>query len=476
VDARPTRPHLSTPVIVRLLAVLVAADLVVAGVTRFANLHKVVASEDGRWVDYVSALGALLVPPLLLACWWGYRHLTAAAAAAAMARTEGDGLRAFTATSHDWLWHADTDLVFTFSSPAVADVLGYQPGEVVGRSMLDLVHPDDAATVLASTGRANGSGDGWRDIELRWRHRDGHDVALQGSGTPVRDEAGTLVGFSGARRPAPVGEQHRRDTVAARRRVQQILDDGDLRIALQPIVDLNRNRWVAAEALARFPDGRGPDQWFADAHTAGLSVDLELLALRAALDLLPDLPPDVTLAINASPTLILEPRLPTTLAALGPDLARITLEITEHAAVTAYDEIRDMLAPLRERGMRLAVDDTGAGYASFSHVLSLRPDDIKLDRSLVAGIDSDAARRAFVTAIVLLALELGAAVTGEGVETPGELATLNTLGVDRAQGYHLARPTLSPATWGSWQQRRWLTPHGAGSSVGITAERSGPRP
>jgi EAL domain-containing protein (putative c-di-GMP-specific phosphodiesterase class I) len=90
--------------------------------------------------------------------------------------------------------------------------------------------------------------------------------------------------------------------------------------------------------------------------------------------------------------------------------------------------------------MRLAVDDTGAGYASFAHVLRLRPDDIKLDRSLVAGIDSDAARRAFVTAIVLLALELEAAVTGEGVETPGELATLNTLGVDRAQGYHLGSP------------------------------------
>jgi predicted signal transduction protein with EAL and GGDEF domain len=108
--------------------------------------------------------------------------------------------------------------------------------------------------------------------------------------------------------------------------------------------------------------------------------------------------------------------------------------------------------------LRLAVGDTGAGYASFAHVLSLRPDDIKLDRSLVAGIDSDAARRAYDTAIVLLALELGAAVTGEGVETPDELATLNTLGVDRAQGYHLGRPTLSRATWDSWQQRRWLPP------------------
>jgi EAL domain-containing protein (putative c-di-GMP-specific phosphodiesterase class I) len=162
------------------------------------------------------------------------------------------------------------------------------------------------------------------------------------------------------------------------------------------------------------------------------------------------------MSLNASPTLILDPAFATTLQASGVDLARVTVEITEHAAVAGYDDIRRALAPLREHGVRLAVDDTGAGYASFNHVLRLRPDIIKLDRSLLTDINIDPARRAFVTAIVLLALELDATVTGEGVETQEELDTLLTLGVEHAQGYYLARPDIGPATWQSWATRSWL--------------------
>ena len=108
------------------------------------------------------------------------------------------------------------------------------------------------------------------------------------------------------------------------------------------------------------------------------------------------------------------------------------------------------------------MDDTGAGYASFAHVLRLRPDVIKLDRSLLADIDHDAARRAFVTAVVLMALELGARVTAEGVETAAELDTLAALGVDTVQGFLLARPSTDPAVWARWAGRDWLGAHGAG--------------
>jgi EAL domain-containing protein (putative c-di-GMP-specific phosphodiesterase class I) len=134
------------------------------------------------------------------------------------------------------------------------------------------------------------------------------------------------------------------------------------------------------------------------------------------------------------------------------------LEITEHAAVTEYDDIMDALLVLRERGVQLAVDDMGAGYASFSHVLKLRPDDIKLDRSMIVNIAADPAKRAFVTAIVLLALELDATLTAEGVETPEELATVESLGVDHAQGFHLGRPDILASTWRSWSGRRWMAP------------------
>jgi EAL domain-containing protein (putative c-di-GMP-specific phosphodiesterase class I) len=212
------------------------------------------------------------------------------------------------------------------------------------------------------------------------------------------------------------------------------------------------------EALTRFPDGRGPDAWFREAAELGLGLDLELLAVNAALGRVPDLPPDIGISVNASPSLILDSRLAEAIYASGIAPDRLTLEITEHAAVTEYDEITASLLVLRERGVHLAVDDTGAGYASFSHVLKLRPDIIKLDRSMVVDIAGDPARRAFVTAVVLLALELNASITAEGVETPAELDTLVDLGVDHAQGYYLARPDTQTSSWRSWTDRRWLAP------------------
>jgi EAL domain-containing protein (putative c-di-GMP-specific phosphodiesterase class I) len=257
---------------------------------------------------------------------------------------------------------------------------------------------------------------------------------------------------------APVPADFGRDVVSTRTRMLDLLDRASLTIALQPIIDIQRDRWVAVEALARFPDGRGPDTWFREAAELGLGVDLELLAVNAALRRVPDLPQDIGISLNASPSLILDPRLAEALNSSGISLDRLTLEITEHAAVTEYDEITSALLLLRERGVLLAVDDTGAGFASFSHVLKLRPDIIKLDRSMVVDINGDPARRAFVTAVVLLALELDATITAEGVETYDELDTLVALGADHAQGYYLARPDTLRSTWQSWANRRWLAP------------------
>ena len=115
------------------------------------------------------------------------------------------------------------------------------------------------------------------------------------------------------------------------------------------------------------------------------------------------------------------------------------------------------LAPLRERGIRLAIDDTGAGFASLSHVLKLRPNIIKIDRSLITHITSDPARRSLVTALILLALDLEATVTAEGIETPSELETLATLGVDLGQGYLLGRPSVDQKLWQRWSARSWVT-------------------
>jgi EAL domain-containing protein (putative c-di-GMP-specific phosphodiesterase class I) len=122
------------------------------------------------------------------------------------------------------------------------------------------------------------------------------------------------------------------------------------------------------------------------------------------------------------------------------DLSRVLLEITEHASVSDYDRLIEILAPLRALGLRIGVDDAGAGYASMRHILSIEPDLLKLDISLTRGIDRDLKRRALASALIALARETRISILAEGVETASELQTLRALGVTKAQGYYLARP------------------------------------
>ncbi|WP_432484506.1 sensor domain-containing phosphodiesterase [Kineococcus esterisolvens] len=232
------------------------------------------------------------------------------------------------------------------------------------------------------------------------------------------------------------------DAAAAQR--QAVLDRlaaldaaGGPRIVYQPVVELRTSQPVGAEALSRFPAGTAtPDAWFADAATVGAGADLELRAVRTALTGLPHLPGFVS--VNLSPTTLTEPGFVRALA--GVPLDRVVVEITEHAAIDDYAGLLAALAPLRAAGLRVAVDDTGAGYASLRHVLAILPDFVKLDISLVRGLDGDRSRRALAAGLVTFAEATEAAIIAEGIETAEELAVLQALGVSHGQGYHLARP------------------------------------
>ena len=119
---------------------------------------------------------------------------------------------------------------------------------------------------------------------------------------------------------------------------------------------------------------------------------------------------------------------------------RLVLELTEHAVVQDYASLQVALHPLRQRGVRVAIDDAGAGYASMRHILQVRPDIIKLDMSLTRGIDQDFQRRAMASALIAFARETGSVIVAEGVETEAELAQLKRLGAANAQGFLLGRP------------------------------------
>ncbi|MES2318159.1 MAG: EAL domain-containing protein [Pseudomonadota bacterium] len=223
-----------------------------------------------------------------------------------------------------------------------------------------------------------------------------------------------------------------------------VLAGGHVHMLYQPVIDVDRQRVVGYEALARFSaePARSPDLWFGEAHTVELGARLEMLAVEKAIEGLDRIAPDAYLALNVPPQTIACGALEAGLAAAP--LERLVLEVTEHSSIGDYGMIGEALAPLRKRGLRLAVDDAGSGYASFRHILKLKPDVIKLDQSLIRDIDHDPAGRALAAALITFARETGSAVVAEGVETDAELATLRALGVHTAQGYLLGRPAALP--------------------------------
>lgn len=229
-----------------------------------------------------------------------------------------------------------------------------------------------------------------------------------------------------------------------RERVRAVLDGRHYRIVYQPIFNLEPNALVGYEALTRFSlePVRTPDAWFCEADEVGLDEELELAAIRAALAVVARLPTTVYLSLNVSPNTILKGSLASALN--GHPLERLMLEVTEHASINDYERVAATLAPLRQQGLRLAVDDAGAGFASFRHILQLKPDVIKLDYSLIHGIDRDGDRRALAAAVIRFAEATGSKVVAEGVETEGELQALRELNVNKVQGYLLGRPAPYP--------------------------------
>ncbi len=230
------------------------------------------------------------------------------------------------------------------------------------------------------------------------------------------------------------------DQVEARRgEIDRFLSGNGVTMVYQPIVDLRDGKVVGLEALARFHalPLRPPNEWFAEAVQLELGVQLELMAIRSAMDGIPQIPADVYLSVNCSPRAAMSPELADV---LGGQATRMVVEITEHEAIEDYAVLAATLGDLRDRGLRVAIDDAGAGFASLRHTLLLRPDIVKVDTSLTRDIDGDRAKRALTSALVSFSDEMGIDIIAEGIESPEELETLVSLGVPFGQGFYLGEP------------------------------------
>jgi EAL domain-containing protein (putative c-di-GMP-specific phosphodiesterase class I) len=235
----------------------------------------------------------------------------------------------------------------------------------------------------------------------------------------------------------------RRQRAAKRLRIGATIASEAFRAVFQPVVDLATGNTVGFEALTRFDDGCPPDRTFAAAVECGMGIELETVTLGAALREARLLPPRAWLSLNVSPTLLAQGD--TLVGLLAGRPGPVVLEVTEHEAIDTYAPLRAAMLRLGP-GVRLAVDDAGAGVANFNHLVGLRPDFVKIDAGLVRGVDADPSRRAVVVGLIHFAAEAGCQVIAEGIETAAERATVAELGVTLGQGYLLARP--APA--GTW--------------------------
>lgn len=234
------------------------------------------------------------------------------------------------------------------------------------------------------------------------------------------------------------------DRLARQNRVRHLIEGDGMTMHFQPIVDLGSGAVVGSEALARFADdpSRPPDERFRDATEAGLGAELELAAIRMALAEVGNAPQGTYISVNASHRVAMHEGL---LALLDEaPVERLVVEITEHEPVEDYEALTSGLQVLRRRGVRIAIDDAGAGFSSLRHTLRLEPDIVKLDISITRDVDRDRGRRALASALISFADEMGMAIVAEGVETSAERATLLELGVPFGQGYLFAKPAPLP--------------------------------
>jgi diguanylate cyclase (GGDEF)-like protein len=240
------------------------------------------------------------------------------------------------------------------------------------------------------------------------------------------------------------------DKLSMTRRMREAISNGGMYLHWQPIYRLRDGALVGAEALIRWQEGGrliSPDEFIPYAESVGLIVPIGTLVLDAAALQASrwrargvPLPVSVNLSAQQVVGSDLVGEVASALERHGVPPSALRLELTETAAVTDYGVTARRLAELRALGVRLSLDDFGTGYSSLRLLRDLAVDDVKVDRSFVAGIDSSDADAAMVRLVVETSHALGLTVTAEGVERLSQLEALAGLGCDHVQGFLLGRP------------------------------------
>jgi diguanylate cyclase (GGDEF)-like protein len=240
------------------------------------------------------------------------------------------------------------------------------------------------------------------------------------------------------------------------RDLRAAIDNGQVWVAYQPLFDINTNRIVAFEALARWSHPRrgaiGPHIFVPIAEESGLIGRLTALVLERACRELArwqQLDPALSMHVNVSGKDLEKPDLATricgAIAHAQIDPRSLTIEVTESALMESVEAARKTVAALRALGVGISIDDFGTGYSSLARIGSLPIDSLKVDRSFVAGLGAESNQSVITRAIVSLGLSLGKEVIAEGIEEPSQLQQLRAMGCRIGQGHIMSRPITAEA-------------------------------
>ncbi|MBB6732659.1 EAL domain-containing protein [Cohnella zeiphila] len=230
--------------------------------------------------------------------------------------------------------------------------------------------------------------------------------------------------------------------------MERLLRERSIRSVYQPIVRLGAGEVFGYEALTRCPADSlfdGPLALFGFAEKNGYAYALDRLAREKAIDGVPTLNTAQKIFINVTMGIMKDPRFVSGQTAQwlrrrGLRQGQVVLELTERSSIDDFGEAKKILRHYREQGYEIAIDDAGAGYSSLQAIVELRPDYIKVDKSLVQNADGDEMKKQMLRTFVRFAKRMDIRTVAEGIERPQELRMLRTMGVDFGQGYLLGRP------------------------------------
>ncbi len=242
-------------------------------------------------------------------------------------------------------------------------------------------------------------------------------------------------------------ERVRRQRMAT---LERIVLEANLSIAYQPIVRLPEREVIGYEALARGPTGSGfenPITLFEAAEVCDLEYELDRLCRRQALKYAGGIASDQKLFINILPSSIHDPEfedahVQAMLGELGLGPRNLVLEISERKAIGNFPIFREAIDYFSKLGFGIALDDIGAGFSSLEAVLELSPDFLKIDMSLVRGIEENPQKQELLRGLQTVAEKMGSSIIAEGIESLSELQIVEDLGISNAQGYLFGRAGL----------------------------------